>query len=121
MGEKEEKYEKMITINKTCNFKKKCPSNHELTQFVTKKDRQTCRICNKEWPAETSMRGCRICDYDICSDCLSCSTKIIIEGRNGLVLIPGKWTSHETSDRNEYFCEACTNKMKEYIEGYLYK
>lgn len=57
-----------------CNFggcgETKCPGTHDLTPFQTDHSEYYCDICKKkDQPKGTSMRRCRICDYDVCIDC----------------------------------------------------
>lgn len=49
-----------------------CPGKHGLVQFTA--DRSFgCDLCGKRFPTGSVMRGCRSCDYDVCSVCASAS------------------------------------------------
>ena len=47
----------------------RCPGGHALESFVTPHPRFNCDVCQARQPAGASMRGCRICDYDVCESC----------------------------------------------------
>lgn len=46
-----------------------CPGGHELSVFTTD-DEFECSVCGGDVAEGERMRGCRECDYDICSSCL---------------------------------------------------
>lgn len=44
----------------------KCPGEHDLESFVTPNDTWFCSECKTCLGQGQPMRGCRICDYDVC-------------------------------------------------------
>mmetsp|Transcript_31252 Transcript_31252/g.58694 ORF Transcript_31252/g.58694 Transcript_31252/m.58694 type:complete len:562 (-) Transcript_31252:222-1907(-) len=48
-----------------------CPAGHPLEPFETPEDGFLCSICECEFMSNTTLYGCRPCDYDLCRDCLS--------------------------------------------------
>mmetsp|Transcript_23416 Transcript_23416/g.37472 ORF Transcript_23416/g.37472 Transcript_23416/m.37472 type:complete len:483 (+) Transcript_23416:44-1492(+) len=46
-----------------------CPGKHGLTIFYTPQQGYGCDICSKRFPANTTLYGCRTCNYDLCGDC----------------------------------------------------
>jgi hypothetical protein len=47
-----------------------CPQGHALLQFQAEHDNYTCDGCHQHTPFGTTLRGCRTCDFDLCSYCL---------------------------------------------------
>ena len=46
-----------------------CPSGHALEQTRTPHDGMFCDRCACSFPADTSMLGCALCDFDLCGRC----------------------------------------------------
>ncbi|EOD42065.1 insulin degrading metallo proteinase [Emiliania huxleyi CCMP1516] len=46
-----------------------CPNRHALKPFVTPHDRFNCDLCGDDQPKGIDMRGCRICEHDVCGKC----------------------------------------------------
>lgn len=53
-----------------------CPAGHQLRKFTTASDGYRCDGCGNQFPTGTVLRGCRQCDYDVCSDCVGKGTVI---------------------------------------------
>lgn len=66
-AEKEEQEEEPPTPTP----RSKCPTGHELAAFETPEDGFLCSLCDCEFPSNTTLYGCRPCDYDLCRDCLT--------------------------------------------------
>mmetsp|Transcript_17650 Transcript_17650/g.23236 ORF Transcript_17650/g.23236 Transcript_17650/m.23236 type:complete len:258 (+) Transcript_17650:72-845(+) len=48
-----------------------CPSHHTLKNFTITKDYWSCDRCqNMDCPRGSVMYGCRLCNYDICQNCM---------------------------------------------------
>jgi hypothetical protein len=50
-------------------FNMNCQRGHPLVPFVSPRDGQRCDSCQRVFPAGTTMKSCRPCDYDLCADC----------------------------------------------------
>ena len=48
----------------------KCPGSHNLLAFTTDRDGFRCDACSTTQSGGSSMSGCRICDYDLCANCV---------------------------------------------------
>jgi len=48
----------------------KCPKNHDLIPFDTPNPYYSCDVCDKKMAQGAIMHGCRICEYDICLNCI---------------------------------------------------
>lgn len=47
-----------------------CPRSHGLTQFQTTPGPDSaCDHCHKKYPQNSTMHGCRICNWNVCSAC----------------------------------------------------
>jgi hypothetical protein len=46
-----------------------CPGGHGLAAFTTTHGRYNCDICDESQATGTGMKGCRICDHDVCLTC----------------------------------------------------
>jgi hypothetical protein len=54
-----------------------CENDHMLIGFQTSHDRYVCDECDKEGiPEGATIRGCRECDFDLCSECFAAETDI---------------------------------------------
>mmetsp|Transcript_4906 Transcript_4906/g.6848 ORF Transcript_4906/g.6848 Transcript_4906/m.6848 type:complete len:293 (+) Transcript_4906:112-990(+) len=47
-----------------------CDNGHKLKEYSTPGDGYTCDVCGESKSSGTVLFGCRICDYDKCSNCL---------------------------------------------------
>ncbi|GMH53698.1 hypothetical protein TL16_g01505 [Triparma laevis f. inornata] len=47
----------------------KCPSGHELNEFLLEED-YLCSLCGQEIVEGSKMQGCRTCDIDVCEKCI---------------------------------------------------
>jgi len=49
-----------------------CPSGmHDLVPFETPRDSFECDICSDMQPKGEHLRGCRVCDFDVCDYCFT--------------------------------------------------
>ena len=48
-----------------------CPGNHGLVPFAVPQEGYYCDGCNATVPEGAVMSGCRVCDFDMCSQCTS--------------------------------------------------
>ncbi|KAH9259054.1 hypothetical protein BASA81_002674 [Batrachochytrium salamandrivorans] len=55
-----------------------CPNLHGLHEFSTCSPNFACDKCGDSFPQETTMFGCRICNYDVCTK-PSCSGNLCLE------------------------------------------
>lgn len=55
-----------------------CPNLHGLHEFATYSSDFSCNKCGDSFPRETTMFGCRICNYDVCSK-PSCSGNLCLQ------------------------------------------
>lgn len=46
-----------------------CPGGHTLNSFQTPRSGFSCDQCQRSCPADSSMYGCRECDFDLCPTC----------------------------------------------------
>lgn len=46
-----------------------CPNKHALKLFETPHDRFSCDLCGADQPTGAAMRGCQLCEYDVCAQC----------------------------------------------------
>ena len=46
-----------------------CPGKHTLKPFPTTNNSWWCSACSRHVRRKTIMKGCRLCDYDLCLDC----------------------------------------------------
>jgi hypothetical protein len=42
---------------------------HDMPEFETPNANYGCDGCEKGMPKGATMKGCRICDYDLCIEC----------------------------------------------------
>lgn len=59
-----------------------CPGRHWVKPFITWDDGFDCSICGHGIDKGTTCVGCRLCDYDVCPECLQ---KLLHRDGNGLV------------------------------------
>lgn len=59
-----------------------CPGRHWVKPFITWDDGFDCSICGQGIDKAATCVGCRLCDYDVCPDCLQ---KILHRDGNALV------------------------------------
>jgi hypothetical protein len=52
-----------------------CPQNHGLQLFTTEKS-FGCDVCHERFQKGRVMRGCRACDYDVCTACASAAEDV---------------------------------------------
>jgi CBS domain-containing protein len=50
-------------------FKLNCPKNHGLKTHTASQTLYMCDVCNCALPEGTMLKGCRICDWDMCTLC----------------------------------------------------
>ena len=46
-----------------------CTGEHDLSIFKTPEPNYYCDVCGQDLPAGTTTYGCRVCDWDMCSNC----------------------------------------------------
>lgn len=47
-----------------------CPLGHVLQEFRTSADGWTCSVCKSLVEKDSTLYGCRSCDFDVCASCL---------------------------------------------------
>lgn len=59
---------------------KGCPGGHNLASFKTPNGTFSCDVCGKNGlPAGTTMHGCRICNWDMCTACKASKTAVTVQ------------------------------------------
>ncbi|CAE7412791.1 unnamed protein product [Symbiodinium natans] len=48
-----------------------CPSGHPLLSFGSPEPNWWCSVCKREFATRRLLWGCRVCDFDICGNCLA--------------------------------------------------
>eukprot|EP01084_Bolivina_argentea_P058592 106990_1 len=56
-----------------------CRANHGLVAFKTPEDGYFCDVCDTDFNADSTLFGCRQCNYDICSFCQTRSEQLAKE------------------------------------------
>jgi hypothetical protein len=60
-------------VSQTAEVSATCPQGHTLQQFQTRHGRYACDECEHRAPFGTTLHGCRICDFDLCPNCVPSS------------------------------------------------
>ena len=58
-----------------------CRGQHGLQEFITPHNRFNCDLCSAVIPHQTTLFGCRECDYDACPKCYGVSAELLAVSR----------------------------------------
>ena len=75
-----------------------CQRGHALTTFRTRLPHYVCSHCHESFPVGTVMRGCRICDYDVCPRCDELGRSAVSSARKGARKVSPQTKVTDTAD-----------------------
>jgi hypothetical protein len=92
------------------NTPSNCPGRHGMKMFRIPNDSFSCDGCGAHIPRNGIANGCRICNFDLCDNCLFPETRESCPGRHGLNLyrIPNQ----------SFSCDGCGRHINQYDIAY---